>query len=99
MISLKKVSLFVFTTSIAAFYVSAEDKATVPSKTVEVASVEFSQLLAKFDKDNNGLLSKAEVAVSKDELLIKRFDSIDTNADAGLNEEELKTFTNSLKAQ
>lgn len=99
MISLKSVSLFVVTSSIAAFYVSANEQANDVVKTIETTQVEFSELLAKFDKDNNGLLSKAEVAVSKDELLIKRFDSIDTNADAGLNEQELKAFSSTLKTQ
>jgi len=95
MMSLKKVSAVVVTCAVAAFYVDAKDGVELSEQaktSMQKAKAEFIQLLAKYDADNNGLLSKAEVAKSKHLALIKNFEEIDGNADSGLSEAELKAF-------
>ena len=92
MFSLKKVTLVVVSSLVAAFYVSANEPAKVSDEMMSKAKVDLSQLLTKFDNDNNGLLSKAEVAVSKNKTLLDNFDAIDANNDGALSEEELKSF-------
>jgi hypothetical protein len=95
MISLKKVSAVVVTCAVAAFYADAKDSVEIGEQAkspMKKAKAEFVQLVAKYDADNNGLLSKAEVAKSKHKALIKNFDEIDQNDDSGLSEEELKAF-------
>jgi hypothetical protein len=102
MISLKKVSAVVVTCAVAAFYADAKDGVELGDQaktSMKKAKADFVQLVAKYDADNNGLLSKAEVAKSKHEALIKNFDGIDQNADAGLSEEELKAFNLITKKQ
>ena len=92
MFSLKKVSVVVVTSLVAAFYVSANEPVKMAADLAEKGKVELTSLVAKFDKDNNGILSKAEVEISKDKTLLKHFDAIDTNTDLGLSTEELKSF-------
>lgn len=92
MISLKKITLIAVSSLIGAFYVSASEPVKMVNELAEKGKGEVVQLIAKFDQDNNGLLSKAEVEVSKNEALVKNFAAIDTNTDAGLSEEEIKLF-------
>lgn len=89
MFSLKKVTLVVISSLVAAFYVSANEPEKLSN---EVSKVDLTQLLSKFDNDGNGLLSKAEVAVSKHAVLLENFDHIDANNDGGLSEAELSAF-------
>jgi len=95
MLSLKKVSFIAMGCMLGAFYVSAKEPViTVEKKAVKSSTVKakFVQLMAKYDTDNNGLLSKAEAAKSHNKALLKNFDAIDENGDAGISEHELKSF-------
>lgn len=92
MFSLKKVTLVVVSSLVAAFYVSANEPVKVSTEIASTTKVDLTQLLSQFDNDNNGLLSKAEVAVSKNKTLLDNFDAIDENNDGGLSEQELASF-------
>jgi len=112
-ISLKKVTLVVSTCVLASYFVSADDKvASLSAATIEVISAKVAAtnslsiaikdipaLLTKFDSNNNGLLNKAEVAASENELLAKHFEDIDQNADAAISLEELKHYFTRVKSQ
>ncbi len=56
----------------------------------------FNALVKRFDKDNNGLLSKEELKASNKTSLVDAFDKIDTNADSGISEEELAQYLASV---
>ena len=97
MFNLKKVTLVVVSSLVATFSVNANEPVKVANEidTVAVdtvAKVNLTSFLSQFDNDNNGLLSKEEVAVSKNKVLIDNFDDIDTNNDGGLSENELASF-------
>ena len=106
-ISLKKVTLIVSTCVLASYFVSAEEKvSSFDTPTVAVASTKIatavndtSALLTQFDSDKNGLLSKAEVMASKNELLAEHFNAIDKNADSAISKSELKGYFTALKAK
>lgn len=95
MLSLKKVSIVALSCLVGAFYVSAEEpvvEAEIKAMKSSQVKAKFVQLMAKYDVDNNGLLSKAEAVKSKNQSLIKNFDAIDENGDAGISEQELNSF-------
>lgn len=89
MFNLKKVSLVVVGSLVTAFYVSANEPVNTAT---EASNVDLTQLLSQYDKDGNGLLSKAEVAASKHKILLENFDDIDTNNDETLSHSELSSF-------
>ena len=52
----------------------------------------FAKLLNKFDTDNNGVLSEAELSVSDDETLKTVFKNLDLNEDKNLSLYEFNEF-------
>ncbi|GHE91515.1 EF-hand domain-containing protein [Thalassotalea profundi] len=92
MFSLKKVTLVVVSSLVATLHVGATEPVKVTEEMPTIAKVDLTSLLSQFDNDNNGLLSKAEVAVSKNKILLDNFDEIDANNDGGLSENELASF-------
>lgn len=88
-ISLIKVTLAIFVTTLLSLTVSAEDKIQVKQIAVDSSAtqqVQFSQL----DLDKNGLLNEAEVATNK--LLHSTFAKVDTNGDATISKDEYSVF-------
>ena len=88
-ISLIKVTLAIFATTLLSLAVSAEEKVDKKNITIESAAtqqVEFSQ----FDLNNNGLLSETEVATDK--LLHNAFAKVDLNGDATISKDESASF-------
>jgi hypothetical protein len=86
-ISLIKVTLAIFVTTLVSLAVSAEEKEIIKQiSTVSIQPVQFSEL----DLDKNGLLNEAEVAAN--ELLHKAFAQVDTNGDATISEDEYSAF-------
>jgi hypothetical protein len=81
--------------------VTAKIDATKAKVTKGLASPvnDISALLTQLDSDKNGLLSKAEVMASKNELLAKHFNDIDKNADLAISKEELKGYFSALKVK
>ncbi len=98
--SLIEVSAFVVLTTLAAFIVDAKEsdelKTVALERSTEI-SEQFEGLLKKFDADKNGLLSKDEVAKSKQEVIMRNFKAIDTNTDASISLEELNAFKSLAK--
>lgn len=92
MFNLQKATLVVISALVVTFSVNANEPVKVANEIETVAKVNLTSFLSQFDNDNNGLLSKAEVAVSKNKVLIDNFDDIDTNNDGGLSEKELASF-------
>ena len=105
-ISLLEVTAFVLVATVSSITVQANaepkdgDKAKPVMAKVEQAqeSVKADQLLAHdklfapLDIDSNGVISEQELSMTKNKLLKKQFSKIDSNADKGISEEELKSF-------
>jgi len=96
-ISLKKVTAIVFVCTLGAFMMNAQaDNSAIETKVVVKDVVNqvqsFSELINKFDVDNNGLLSETELKVSKVSLLIESFNKMDLNADLGISEQEFNQY-------
>lgn len=102
-ISLKKVTAVVVVFTMGAFLANANAN---DAKNIEVKSAEavttvaevvsqvgnFDALIKQYDKDNNGLLSQAELEASGKKILINAFSHIDKNADLGVSEEEFNQY-------
>jgi len=97
--SLVKITLGVAFAAITTFIVNASDALpTVENVNNEVATAStsstqsFSKLLAKFDADNNGVLSESELLASDNESLKMAFKHLDVNNDANISEEEFNAY-------
>ncbi len=92
-ISLIKVTLAIFATTLLSLTVSAEEELQVKQIAIDSSAtqqVQFSQL----DLDKNGLLNEAEVAADK--LLHNAFAKVDTNGDATINKDEYTAFIENI---
>ena len=88
-ISLIKVTLAVFVTTLLSVAVSAEEKIVKQNIAMETSankSVHFTQL----DINKNGLLSETEVSTNK--LLHDAFAQVDVDGDAAINKDEFSSF-------
>jgi len=88
-ISLKKVTLAVFVTTLISTYVSADELAEKPMKGAKPTAahkVDFAQ----FDLDKDGVLSQAEAKSNK--ILNDAFAKVDTNGDAVISKDEFDAF-------
>lgn len=98
--SLIEVSAFVVLATLAAFIVDAKEPDELNTVSLERSTEiteQFEGLLKKYDADKNGLLSKDEVAKSKQEVIMRNFKAIDTNTDASISLEELNAFKSLAK--
>ena len=103
---LKKVTLIVSIAVLASYFASAEQKGTSPdvaltqvtsTKTVASAHLvtttdDVMTLFTEFDRDQDGLLSRVEVAASNNKTLIKHFTAIDKNNDEAISAGEFAHY-------
>jgi len=87
-ISLIKVTLAIFVTTLLSVAVSAEEKIAQEKIAIESTTqqIQFTQL----DLNKNGLLSETEVATDK--VLHDAFAKVDLNGDATISKDEYSTF-------
>lgn len=104
-ISLKKITAIVVTCTIGSYIANASEneltteikavteQVTAPDNTLN----KFRTLVKQFDLDKDGLLSKAEVNLSKLDQLITHFTDIDLNTDLDINEAEFNQYIAQVK--
>lgn len=100
--SLIEVSAIVVVATLAAFIVDAKqpvELGEITNDTVKELKNDYTHLVAKFDADKNGLLSKAEVAASKNDVLMRNFNTIDTNGDENISNEELTDYSANIQVK
>lgn len=93
-ISLVKITMAVFITTLASGLVSADNNDSdtiIPIISPAHEKLSFSAL----DLDNNGLLSSEETA--NNDLLHNSFAQIDSNSDANISQDEFTTFIKNMK--
>jgi len=88
-ISLIKVTLAIFATTLLSLTVSAEEDVKTKQITTD-SSVTQQVQFSKLDLDKNGLLNEAEVATDK--LLHDAFAKVDINGDATISKAEYSNF-------
>jgi len=94
-ISLINVSMIVVAATLASSFVSADDQLTSQLN----GQVEYAELIASLDSDNDGLLSQAEIITSKVKVLPDAFDKIDLNNDEKISEKEFNDFLVNINAK
>ena len=93
-ISLKKVTLAVFVTTLISTYVSADDvveKSLKVTKPIAAHKIDFAQ----FDLDKDGVLTQAETKANKH--LNDAFAKVDSNGDAVISKDEFDAFVKKVK--
>jgi len=95
-ISLTQVTTLVWVAFTASFFVSADDSTTV-LKPESSALIQDQFIFSSLDTDKDGALNKTEVKASKNKLLAKSFNEIDSNGDGLLSKEELVAFVETAK--
>ena len=97
-----EISALVTVAALATFAVNANqvvDTSKANIKTVSVATSNLSALFSTIDTDNDGLLSKAEISASKNDVLMRNFKAIDKNTDDSISNNELTAFTAEVKSR
>ena len=97
-ISLTQVTTLVWVAFTASFFVNADTTSVALSQSSS-ALVQDQFIFSSLDADKDGVLSKAEVNVSKNKLLTKSFKEIDSNGDSSLSKAELVNFVETAKAE
>ena len=97
-ISLTQVTALVWVAFTASFFVNADDSSVeLDHKSSVLVQDQF--IFNSLDTDKDGALSKAEVEASKNKLLAKSFQQIDSNADGLLSKEELVDFVETANVE
>ena len=98
-ISLKKTTALVIAFTAAGFFLNPSEASDIDNgvKGNKGIAVSFEQLLKANDADNNGLLSKKEIAAVTDKTLLNNFNAIDINADQAISEQEFAQYLKSTK--
>ena len=110
-VSLMKLTGVVMLAALASTAMNASamnDEATLEKVSTKVATttvvsakdvVDHGALFQPLDADKDGLISMAELGDTDSALLKQEFTKIDTNADNGISEQELKTYLEKVEVK
>jgi len=87
-----KMALGLAFATIATFHVNADDLTPKVESNVSLIKTSFSELLAEFDTDKNGALSKEELSTSDNKSLKMAFQKLDVNKDSLISVDEFSEF-------